>query len=86
MAVGVPGSPEVLESDAGTLDLAQSGFQGTGPAGPSVTATFVVSFKGSGLTHHRIRMYRTELTATDVDSTVQGPEEFGTFAVRGIHP
>jgi hypothetical protein len=84
VAEGVPGSPEVLQSPLGTVDLSQSGFQGTGPDEPSVTVTFVVGFKGSGR-HHGSHAYKTELVATDVDGAIQGPEEFGTFAVRAIH-
>jgi hypothetical protein len=79
-AVGVPDASDVLESAAGTLDLAQSRFQGTGPAGPSVTVTFVVSFKAAGIKRHND--YQTELAATDVDGAVQDPEAFGRFAVR----
>jgi photosystem II stability/assembly factor-like uncharacterized protein len=81
-AVGAPGASEVLDSAAGTLDLAQSHFQGTGPDGPSVTVNFVVSFKAS--TMKRDSGYQTELLATDVDGAVQGPETFGRFAVRAI--
>jgi hypothetical protein len=81
-AVGVPGASEVLDSAAGTLDLAQSRLQRTGPDGPSVTVNFVVSFKASTMKHHS--GYQTELLATDVDGAVQGPEMFGRFAVRAI--
>ena len=84
VAEGVPGDPGILESDAGTLDLSQSGFKGTGPDGPSVTVTFVFSFKASGAKHPSAPRYRSELTATDVDGSVQGPQELGTFAVRSV--
>lgn len=79
-AVGVPGAPEVLESAVGTLDLAQSHFQGTSPDGPSVTVTFVVGFKSPTMKRHS--EYQTDLAATDVDGAVQGPETFGRFGVR----
>jgi hypothetical protein len=82
VAVGVPGSPGVLESDAGTLDLAQSSFQGTGPTGPSVTVTFAISFKASGVRQHGTQLNNAELTATDVAGAIQGREDFGSWRVR----
>jgi photosystem II stability/assembly factor-like uncharacterized protein len=85
-AVGAPGTPQFLESAAGILDLAQSGFQGTSPDGPSVTVTFVVSFKGSTVKRDGTNAYRTELAATDVYGAVQVPEVFGKFKVRAIQP
>ena len=85
VAEGVLASPEVLESDGGALDLSQSSFQGSGPDGPSVTVNFAVSFKASWK-HAGASVYRTELTATDMDGEVQGPVEVGNFAVRNVRP
>jgi hypothetical protein len=78
---GLPGSPGTLDTSTASLDLAHSSFQGSGPTGPSVTVTYVVSLKGPAAG----RVYATELTATDVAGEVQGPQSVGTWAVGPFH-
>jgi hypothetical protein len=74
---GLPGSAGTLDTSTASLDLAHSGFVGSGPTGPSVTVTYVVSLKGPAAG----RVYASEVTATDVAGAVQGPEQVGTWAV-----
>jgi hypothetical protein len=82
IAEGVPGGAGVLDSPTATLDLAKSSFQGTGPTGPSVTVTFVVSFKPPAAGEHSARVYDTETSATDQTGRAQTPETVGHWVVR----
>lgn len=74
---GEAGSNLVLESDTAAFDLAKSGFQGTGPDGPSVTITFTVLFKAP----LRDRTFNLELLATDDDGNSQGPDKAGAWTI-----
>jgi hypothetical protein len=79
LGTGLGGQPGVLESATGRLDLAHSGFTGTGPNGMTVTVRFAVSLKPSAT----LGTYSIELIATDDFSNTQGPERAGTWTVLG---
>lgn len=71
------GAAQVLASDTVSLDLAQSGFQASGPDDPTVKVTFSLQFSGALAG----RGGNIELFATDDDGTMQGPDLAGTWSV-----
>jgi hypothetical protein len=82
VAAGVPGTAGTLQSSTATLDLARSSFKGSGPAGPSVTINFVVSFKPAAAGERFVREYDTEISATDLTGTEQSPERVGHWVIQ----
>jgi len=85
VGAGQPGSASVIETSTAKLYLANSSFQGSGPAGPSVTVNFAVSFKAVAAGANAARPYKTQLLASDVLQGVQGPDELGHWTVRPVH-
>lgn len=74
---GQPGSAATLETETATLYLAESRFQGSGAEGPTVTVTFVVSFKSPAAG----RRYSMEVWVRDDEGHVQGPDLAGVWQV-----
>ena len=74
---GTPGSPSTLGNAAGTLHLAQSSVQGSGPEGPSVVLTLPFDFKppAGG------RTYDVQVKASDDAGNDPGFERAGTLTV-----
>jgi hypothetical protein len=68
---GVPGGAGVIETSAAKLYLANSGFQGSGPTGPSVTVNFAVSFTPAAARGNAAQPYQSQLLASDVLQGVQ---------------
>jgi photosystem II stability/assembly factor-like uncharacterized protein len=79
---GVTGDTGVLDSLTATLDLAKSSFQAAGPTSPTVTVNFVVRFKPAAAGGDFTRQYDTEISATDLSGTLQGPEKVGHWVVQ----
>jgi photosystem II stability/assembly factor-like uncharacterized protein len=88
VADGVPGSTSLLDSPTATLDLAKSNIQAAGPASPIVTVNFALSFKPAAAgdaSPSAARVYQSEISASNLAGTVQGPEKAGSWAVRPDH-
>ncbi len=72
-------SSSMLRSDTAELDVAASGFAGSGPTGFSMNVSFNVTFTAAARGRYNIELY-----ATDDHGAVQGPDVLGRFDV-GIH-